>query len=74
VPVEPHQATVSKVVRFLDCGRNLQGEFKRRRGTGGQRQSRELRLRQAGEASIDVQQKRADRWIDIAGADPDMRE
>jgi hypothetical protein len=74
MPVELHQATVSKVVCFLDCGRHLKDEAKRRRGTGGQRQPRERWLRQVGKTSIDVQKKRADRRIDIARADPNVRE
>lgn len=44
VPVEPHQATVSKVIGFLNGRWHLQGIAKGRRGAGRQRQPREYRL------------------------------
>ena len=74
VPIELHQAAVSKVICFLDCSRHLQGEVKYRRGTSSQCQPGEFRLGQAGKARIDVQQKRTDCRINVAGANPDVGE
>ena len=52
--VEPHQATLSEVVRFLNGGWHLQRKSERRSGTGGHCQSKD-RLCQSGKMRIDIQ-------------------
>src|SRR5262249_55749296 len=54
VKVEPHEATLSEVVRFLNGGWHLQRKSERRAGTGGQCQSKGLGLCQSGKMRIDI--------------------
>jgi hypothetical protein len=53
--VEPHQATLSEVVRFLNGGWHLQRKSERCSGTGSQCQSKDRGLCQSGKMRIDIQ-------------------